>query len=379
MEQNSDRVVWIDWMRVIACFMVMVVHSTEPFYLGGDGSLIATEADMWWAAICDSMVRCCVPLFIVVSSFLQFPLHYDAVTFAKKRAVRILVPFAIWSVFYALYWGEPVQNLKDLLLNFNYAAGHLWFVYMLIGLYIIMPLLSPWAERVSRKELSIYIGLWLFTTLIPLVRAWVGGAPSSVIYGPGGLPRTVQYPLWGEVSWNSYGTFYYVSGLAGYMLLGLWFRRYGCDIHRARALRLGVLGYFTGLVIVAGGFLKRVMETSGGVFPASGSVLDATWWETTWCFDTIGVAVMTIGMILLFQNIKADGWFYSHVVMPVSKASYGMYLGHMVALASYSALFRSLPSTPVAIVATAVCSYVTVAVCAVILQRIPKIGKYIIG
>ncbi|MBQ0069919.1 MAG: acyltransferase family protein, partial [Bacteroidales bacterium] len=139
---SNNREVWVDWMRVMACFMVMVVHSTEPFYLGGDGAQIMTRADMWWSAAFDSMVRMCVPLFIIASSYLQFPLHYSTCEFFKRRAVRILVPFALWSVVYALYWGEPVDNLKSLLLNFNYAAGHLWFVYMLIGVYLVMPLLS---------------------------------------------------------------------------------------------------------------------------------------------------------------------------------------------------------------------------------------------
>ena len=143
---ESKRIVWIDWLRVIACLMVMFVHSTEPFYLGGNGSLIESESDAWWVSFFDSFVRSCVPLFVIASSFLLLPLQYPAGTFFKKRAVRILIPFAVWSVFYAIYWGEPVSNLKDLLFNFNYAAGHLWFVYMLVGLYLIIPILSPWAS-----------------------------------------------------------------------------------------------------------------------------------------------------------------------------------------------------------------------------------------
>ena len=42
---SHQREIWIDWMRVAACFMVILVHSTEPFYLGGNGSLILTETD----------------------------------------------------------------------------------------------------------------------------------------------------------------------------------------------------------------------------------------------------------------------------------------------------------------------------------------------
>lgn len=377
---EKERIVWIDWLRVAACFMVMVVHSTEPFYLGGEGSLIATKADAYWTAFFDSIVRCCVPLFVIASSFLQFPLHYTTGDFLKKRAVRILVPFAIWSVFYALYWGEPVSNLKDLVFNFNYAAGHLWFVYMLIGMYMIMPLLSPWAEKVSKKELGIYIAIWLLTTLIPLLRDYLNPEPLAFAYGPTGIPRQALYPLWGEASWNGYGTFYYMSGFIGYLLIGLWLRKFGSELSLKKSLCCGIPCFTAGFAVVFGGFLRRVFISSEGSFPVEGPVDMAVWWETTWTNDTIGVALMTIGLILLFRNIHAQGAFYKYVILPISKASYGMYLGHMVALSAFAGLFRALiPSTPLVILATAVSSFATVAIAAILLQRIPKIGKYIAG
>ena len=212
---GTQREIWIDWLRVTACFLVMMTHSCEPFYLGGEGSLILTKADAVWVSILNVLPRAAVALFIVASSYLQFPLRYPTGEFFRRRALRILSPFLFWTVVYALVWGEPVQNFKDLLLNFNYAAGHLWFVYMLIGLYLVMPLLSPWAEKVGKKELQVYLGIWLFTTIIPLVRQWAGGS-APVIYGPSGIPNAAKYPLWGEASWNTYGLFYYMSGFVGY-------------------------------------------------------------------------------------------------------------------------------------------------------------------
>lgn len=380
MYQERERVVWIDWMRVLACFMVMIVHSTEPFYLGGEGALIASRADAFWSSFFDSIARCCVPLFVIASSYLQFPLHYSTGQFLKKRAVRILIPFALWSVFYALYWGEPLSNLKNLVLNFNYAAGHMWFIYMLIGVYLLMPLLSPWAEKVSKKELEIYIGIWLFTTLIPLLRDWLTDAPLAITYGPTGIPRQALFPLWGEASWNGYGTFYYISGFIGYLLLGLWFRRYGAGISVKKSLFYGIPLSLAGFAITFGGFLRRVFKSAAGTFPVEDKVDMAVWWETTWVNDTVGVALMTIGFILILKNIAYSGRFYEKVLLPVSKASYGMYLGHMVALVFFAGLFRDLVAcTPLVIILTAVCSFITTAVAAVLLQRIPKIGKYIMG
>lgn len=387
---TRKREVWIDWMRVAACFMVIIVHSTEPFYLGGSGSQILTAADAFWASFFDSFVRACVPLFIVASSYLQFPLHYSTGEFFRRRAVRILVPFVLWTMVYACVWGEPVSNLKSLVLNFNYSAGHLWFVYMLVGVYLLMPILSPWAEKVGKKELQVYLGIWLFTTMIPIIRDWASTAPLSITYGPTGIPRQALFPLWGEASWNGYGLFYYISGFIGYLLLGLYFRRFVGELSWKKTLALAVPSWLAGFAISFGGFLKRVYETSAGVFPAEGVIDVAVYWETTWCNDTVGVALMTIAWILLFKKISCQGAFYNKVLLPVSKASYGVYLAHLLVLVPVCEAVRGwlgsagegllgFWTTPVEILLSAVLAFVATSLACVILQRIPKIGKYIVG
>lgn len=387
---QNKREVWIDWMRTAACLMVILVHSTEPFYLGGNGSLILNQADAFWASFFDSFVRACVPLFIVASSYLQFPLHYSTGEFVRRRAVRILIPFLIWSLVYAFVWGEPVSNLKSLMLNFNYSAGHLWFVYMLVGVYMLMPLLSPWAEKVGRNELLIYIGIWAFSTFIPLIRDWVSSEPMTFVYGPTGIPRQALYPLWGEASWNGYGLFYYLSGFVGYLLLGLYFRKFVPELSWKKTIAVSLPCWLTGFAITFGGFLRRVYETSGGSFPAEGVINDAVYWETTWCNDTVGVALMTVAWILLFRKFKGEGAFYRKVLLPVSKASYGMYLSHLLILVPISGAVRGwlgsgddgalgFWTSPVEILLSAVTAFVAVAVLSVMLQKIPKIGKYLIG
>lgn len=387
---GRKREVWIDWMRTAACFMVILVHCTEPFYLGGSGSLILNQADAFWSSFFDSFVRACVPLFIVASSYLQFPLHYTTGEFVRRRAVRILIPFVIWTLVYAFVWGEPVSNLKSLLLNFNYSAGHLWFVYMLLGVYMLMPLLSPWAKKVGRKELLAYLGIWLFTSMIPIIRDWVSSEPLVFAYGPTGIPRPALYPLWGEASWNTYGLFYYISGFIGYLLLGLYFRKFTGDLSWKKTLAISLPCWLAGFAITFGGFLKRVYETCGGEFPAEGIINDAVYWETTWCNDTIGVVMMTIAWILLFKKIKAEGCFYNKILLPVSKASYGMYLSHLLILVPVSGAVRGwlgsgdegalgFWTTPVEILIAAVISFIAVAIASVIIQKIPKVGKYIIG
>ncbi len=382
-------------MRVTACFMVMVVHCTEPFYLGGEGSLILTESDAYWASFFDTFVRACVPLFVVASSYLQFPLHYSTGEFLRRRAVRILIPFALWSIIYALVWGEPVQNFKDLLLNFNYAAGHLWFVYMLLGIYLLMPLLSPWAERVSKKELQFYLLFCFATTLIPFIRAWASAGDVPVIYGPSGIPNRALYPLWGEASWNTYGLFYYFSGFIGYLLLGLYLRRFTGRLSWGKTLALALPSWILGFIICFWGFLSRVLADAAGHFPIEGPTGLAAAWETTWINDTTGVFLMTIGWILLFKKILNSsqddkGGFYQKLLLPVSKASYGMYLCHLLVLSFFSGWLRQtlgigaegqigIWTTPVEILLAAFLTFVVSAVFCVVVQRIPKVGKWIVG
>lgn len=123
--------------------------------------------------------------------------------------------FVIWLFMYAVLpglWGEfsneeVKNNLSHIFINFIPRASHLWFIYMLLGIYLIMPVLSPWLERVSRREEEVFLGIWLFTTLF-----W----HAHEIFGD----------VFGECWWNPYPLFYYVSGYVGYVVMAHYIRKY---------------------------------------------------------------------------------------------------------------------------------------------------------
>ena len=254
-----------------------------------------------------------------------------------------------------------------------------------------MPLLSPWAERVERRELLGYLGVWALTLFIPFVREWASNGELLVIHGPTGIPNAAAYPLWGEASWNGYSTFYYVSGFIGYLLLGLYFRKFVPELSWRRTLTIGVPVWLLGFVICFGGFLLRVFQTADA-FPFEGSVDYAVGWETPWYNDTIGVALMAIGWVLLFRKFNRPlGTQDSPTLLTkVSKASYGMYLCHMFVLAKASGIICNwigtgtegrlgFWSTPAEIILTALTTFVITAVVCTLIQRIPKLGKWIVG
>ena len=147
------RIVFLDYVRVFACFLVIVVHASENFYgaagstdMAGPQSFLANESDRLWVSIYDGFSRMAVPLFIIVSAFLLTPMKEELTSwqFYRQRCIRILPPFLLFMVLYStlpLLWGQidaetSVKDLSRILLNFPTQAGHLWFMYPLISLYL---------------------------------------------------------------------------------------------------------------------------------------------------------------------------------------------------------------------------------------------------
>ena len=157
---KEQRIVFIDYIRVIACFLVMLVHASENFYaadasgLAGNVSMLANEANRFWVAFFDGFLgRVCVPLFMIVSAFLLVPMKPGQTMqqFYRRRFMRILPPmfaFMLIYTFLPLAWGgmtweQSLADLKRLPFNFPSMAGHLWFMYPLISIYLIIPVVSP--------------------------------------------------------------------------------------------------------------------------------------------------------------------------------------------------------------------------------------------
>ena len=100
----NNRILFLDDMRVIACFMVIMVHACEFFYAFG----IQSPSDAFWVDLIDGAFRCSVPLFVMISAYLLVPVRSSASEFLRKRLTRVVVPFVVWSVLYATLpylWG----------------------------------------------------------------------------------------------------------------------------------------------------------------------------------------------------------------------------------------------------------------------------------
>lgn len=360
---KTDRIVFLDYLRVIACFMVIIIHSCEPFYLGGKGTFILNSTNALLVTLIDSAFRAAVPLFVITSSFLLFPLKGSASAFFKKRFVRVLVPLVVWSLLYALiplYGAEPSigANLKQLIFNFTPASGHLWFVYMLLGVYVLMWMLSGWISTLTKKQEQVFIAVWAFTTLFPFLRQLASNGE-----------------LWGEANWNEFGAFYYVSGFVGYIVIGHYFRTRVGEISWKRTLAIAVPMFLVGYAITAVWFWYKIPKS----YPVNESLSLAVLMEQSWRFCTFGVALTTIAFFLLIRKFTSAGWGYRHIILPISNLSYGMYLMHIFFLVFWNAMLIRWGFTPLATIAlTAVLTFLTSAIVSKAISFLPG-SKYIVG
>ena len=367
MMQNG-RIAFLDYLRVFACLMVMFVHACEQYYFGSDGGFhIASAGDAFWVTAIDSASRAAVPLFVIASSYLLFPLTRPTGEFFRRRAVRILVPFFIWAGVYTWRFGGKWVELG---FNFPSAGGHLWFVPMLAGLYLLMPLLSPWAEKASKREVQGWLCLWLVTAAFPFVRRLshllVGDPPFGA----------VPY-LWGECPWNAFGAFQYVSGFFGYLLIGYYFRRFVPEFSWRKTLAWAIPLWIFGMVVMAGGFYFRI--PGNGVYPVHEPYAAAVELEMSIEYCGLGVCASVLAFFLVIRKFTARGWFYGKLIRPISEASYGMYLMHILVLAALAGHLKGSVPTPLAIVAVAAGSFAMSSVASIVIRKVPVVGKWIVG
>lgn len=143
----DERLARLDAARWLAAFAVVLLHSaaqpvTDAADYGSNNWLIAN--------LYDSAVRWCVPVFVMVSGALLLnpkkPL--EARQFYARRAARICAPLIFWSLFY-LVWRTTLDWWDDGRIDLSFwprkvAEGepyyHLWYLYMIVGLYLFTPL-----------------------------------------------------------------------------------------------------------------------------------------------------------------------------------------------------------------------------------------------
>ena len=198
--KETNREQNLDLLRILALAAVMLMHSTAenavlPVSAFGQAALRALWAGVTW----------CVPCFVMISGrfFLDPARHVDTRRIWARYIPRIVLAFAVWSVVYVLFYRFVLHRpmgLREMLSQLLGGAYHMWYLFLIAGLYMIVPLLRPIA---ADKKLSAY-----FLLLFLLMSALTG-------YGP-----YIPHVGWAISQMLENAHIQLVLGYSGYFLLG---------------------------------------------------------------------------------------------------------------------------------------------------------------
>lgn len=171
MGNQDEKILWVEWIRVLATIGVIFIHTTGPTLYRYN----QIPESYWWVAnVVDSTFRMCVPLFFMISGFLLLQKDYALKVFFLKRFRTVVLPLLAWSVFFILwkvYYEQSTSLSSFSLVNILYepAYYHLWFLYALIGVYLSVPVLRVIVKYCNKTVLYYGVALWFLTaSMIPM-------------------------------------------------------------------------------------------------------------------------------------------------------------------------------------------------------------------
>ena len=326
LQKNPQHIVWLDVVRFVAMFTVVCCHCTDPFNFY-PGTAPNIDEIKLWGAIYGALLRPCVPLFVMITGALLLPVRGEVSVFYKKRIPRVLWPFLIWSVIYNLfpwitgllgikpeiildffpYSGEEVMRqslsisldyIAQIPFNFSIVDVHMWYIYLLIGLYLYLPVFSAWVEKASDKAKLWFLGAWAVTLLLPYYNQFVA-----------------QY-LWGTCSWNAFGMFYYFAGFNGYLLLGHYLRN--LDWKLGKILAIGLPMFVIGYAVTFFGFryITALPEYSDEML------------ELFFTYCSLNVVMMTIPVFMLCKKVSFRSEGIKKALANLTLCGFGIYMIH---------------------------------------------------
>ncbi|NYT38628.1 acyltransferase [Allopusillimonas soli] len=182
----------MDMARVVACFMVVLLHVAALNFHSFDGQ--------WWASnFYDSLTRSCVPLFLMITGVLLLGRQEPLPAFLRKRFLRILPPLLFWSLFYMTWntfqgehygpWYDWLRTLANGPVTF-----HLWYLYAIVGIYLFVPFLRKIWHATGPVEKKTYLALWALVSAWPTVKTLAGIDTDLLeVYGVGSFFGLVGY------------------------------------------------------------------------------------------------------------------------------------------------------------------------------------------
>lgn len=318
---KMKRDVSLDVIRLIACLMIVLMHSPMPG-LGTPGLVLSGISYLTAPGI---------GLFFMVSGALLLKSNvaksFETHVFLRKRFTKILIPLLFWSL---VGWGLERGGVK------NAELSILWFMYCLTGMYLLTPILYRWLSLANRKEVEFYLIIWLVTLCIPLVKLFV---PMNE----------------GDTSW-----LYYFHGYVGYYVLGFYLKHYwekSVSMGRNAVLVVAFISFSVILPII---------------LLASNVKVD--FYSIFW-YLSITVALQCVVWWVVVQRLMRNVSKCLGFVVELSRLSFGIYLIHILVMRNF--LWKTdWMQNMNCIIQLVVCTLLTFTISAIISLFVSKI-KYV--
>ncbi len=330
------RIHYLDDLRVLATLAVVLLHVSARYW-----GVEEVSSPSWLiATFYDGIVRWCVPVFVMISGALLL----DPNRSVKQgwRIKRVLIPLVIWSGIYALVDYARGVAWENALKTFLTGHYHLWYIYMLIGLYLILPLLRKITED-ERHETYFLVLVFLFNFLIPQCTEIL----KIAMPGPGSLMEVITGKM----------NIQFVLGYSGYFVLGHW-------------LHYRVLRKEQCLVLCLAGTIGIVLTV---ILTFTTSILTAQPEKLFFSYFTCNVLLTAIAVFVLFRSnnhsSRADV-----LIKKMSDHSFGVFLIHPLVLETLGGMLPEM-SLAIRIPVTALLVFAVSLLITALLRSVPKVGQ----
>jgi surface polysaccharide O-acyltransferase-like enzyme len=307
----KNKIQYFENLRVIALLAVVSLHV--------DRQLIAIvtkhSIDSSWLLPISLWGIClfAVPAMLMQSGYLLLHPSKDESTleFFKKRILKIFLPIATWTL---IYMGFIFVTDHTRITHLMYLTvtdkiyHHMWYVYTLLGLYLMTPILRKYIKAADMNNIAYLLVLWFFVTAInPAIKKFLG------------------YEIHVELS--------YLFGYIGYFILGYYLQ----NSKISKNVRLII--YLLGLV----GLVISVLLT----YSISKHVLDRFFEEyKSFATITYAIAVFVWAKYSKIMNTIDLSW---NGKLNIGRICFGVYLGHALVIDTLAKKFnfQVIPSNPI--------------------------------
>ena len=238
--KSGDLSLPVDLIRTVAIVLVILLHASLEPNLSVD-FMSPQGVELWCTSDAyKSIAIAGVPLFAMLTGALLLqPSKVDEPLriFFKKRWSRIGLPLIFWGLVYFAWSffvrGKPLTPDNVLVGILTGPYYHFWFMYVLIGFYLLTPVLRVLIAKADWKIMKYLLILWLVgTALVPFIGLYENLNPA--------------------VNWFQRNVFF-VTGLLGFFILGPYVTRLRFSRRQLYALLgLGVLSTAVGTYFLIG-------------------------------------------------------------------------------------------------------------------------------